>query len=137
MTYVSGHSRVLQHLQLWWLKFPWCPSCWWVTGSEFLLQLDTTFQYILVLQINVRTLCTLVSWAVVSSQLVDMCQTLTYVNSWKYGMCGISTRQFKLLLQTTRPDSPTSSSQFFSNGCIELEGVGFPVICHLVARKFT
>ena len=36
-------SRLLHHLQLWWLVFIWHPSCRQVTESECLVQLDTIF----------------------------------------------------------------------------------------------
>ena len=60
-----------------------------ITWPEFLLQLDTIFLHISLLQMSTSILGSMLSWALVSSQLVGKCQTLTYINSYRYvGLSG-------------------------------------------------
>ena len=52
------------------------------------------FQYISLLQIGTKILCSMLSYALVNSQLVCKCQTLTYVKSCRYvGLSGHSSPQ--------------------------------------------
>ena len=51
------------------------PLCWQVTGIDFLLQIDTIFQCISLVQIGTVILHSMLSWAFLSSQLVGKCQT--------------------------------------------------------------
>ena len=76
-------SRVLQHLWFWQQVFPWCLSCREVTRPGVLLQLDTVFQHASLLQNVTMIPCSMLSWALVSSQLVCKCQTLTNMKSWR------------------------------------------------------
>ena len=58
-------------------------------------QLDTISQHISLLQIGTRILCRLLSWALVSSELVGKCQTLTYTKFCRYfGLLGCSFLQY-------------------------------------------
>ena len=86
----------------------------------------TLFQHISLLHISTRILSRMLSWVLVSSQLVVKCQSLTYIKFCTYVrtklfpvpsvqfsncLCRSNTRQLELLLWRERPDSPTSSSQ--------------------------
>ena len=65
-----------------------------IFGPEFVLQLDTKFQHISLLQIWIRTLCSMLSWALVSSQL-GKCQTLTDIMSCRFvGLLAHSSSQY-------------------------------------------
>ena len=73
-----------------------CPPCWLVTGPEFLLQLNTGFQHILLLQIGTGIPFSVLSWALVSSQPVGKYQTVTYIKSCGYdGLSGLSSTQYQ------------------------------------------
>ena len=88
-------SIELQCLQLWWLVFPWCPSCRQVTGLEFPLQPDIIFILTSLLQIDTRIPFDMFSWVSVSSHLVARCETLTFIKSCKYiGLSGHSSLQY-------------------------------------------
>ena len=127
-TYISGHSPGCCSI----CNFDGCsflgihPACRSLYQS-FLLQLDTIFQHISLLQIGTRILCSMLSWDLVSSQLVGKCQTLTCIKSCGYVglelslvlskmfsncLCSIRTRQLEILLNRARPDSPKSTSEF-------------------------
>ena len=56
----------------------------WGTAAEFLLQLDTVFffQHIILIQNGTGNLCSMLSWALVRSQLVGKCHTQTYKMLW-------------------------------------------------------
>ena len=99
--------------------------------STLLLQLDTIFQHISLLQIGTRILCNMLSWASVHSQLVGKFETFTYVVlqiAWAVRpllspvpsiqfhncLCDISSKQLELLVWKARHDNTTSPSQFLS-----------------------
>ena len=52
-----------------------------MTRPKFLLQLDTIFQHLSLLQISTSILCNMQSYALVSSQIVGKCQILTYIEN--------------------------------------------------------
>ena len=56
----------------------WCPSCRQVVGPKFVLLPETILWYIILPQIS------MLSWFLVSRQLVSKCQTLTYLKSYGY-----------------------------------------------------
>ena len=84
MSYVSGYSDVLPHLQLWWLVSLWCSSCRHVTGPEFLLHEDTISKHISLPQISKRIWFGMLSLVIMNSHFVGRYQTLAYINCCIY-----------------------------------------------------
>ena len=81
--------------QLLQLVLPWCPLDRQTTGPEILLQPDSIFQHISLLQSRTRILHSMLSLASVSSLLVGKCQTLTYVKSCRYvGLLGCNSSHY-------------------------------------------
>ena len=97
----------------------------------------------------------MLSWTLVSSQIVGKCQMLIYVKSCRYvGMPVYITSQYEAnsftivcvvlaldrLNYCSKEQCPTAQHPLlnvYPNGCIEEQAVEFPAICHLVDQEFT
>ena len=69
-------TEMLWHLQLWWLVFPWYPSCMQVIGLGLLLQLDTIFSAYITTTDGTGIQLSIMSSALLSNQL------FVSTNSW-------------------------------------------------------
>ena len=80
----------LQHLQPWWLVFPWGLSYRQVTGP------DIIFQHASLLWIGIKIPFSELSWVSLSSLLVGKFQTLTFIKFCEYvGLSGHSSPRYQ------------------------------------------
>ena len=78
---------LLKFIWLWWLLSSWCPSCRLVIWPGFPFQLDTIFLCRSLQQVETRNRLSMLSWAIVSGQLVGKGQVLTHIKSCRCVGC--------------------------------------------------